>query len=634
MQRIDFLILAAFIFYSLYSGFKERKRASLNLEEYFLAGRGVPGWKAGISMAATQFAADTPLLVMGLIATAGLFALWQLWIYAISFLLVGFLLAPSWRRARVLTDAEFAELRYGGKAALFLRGFKAVYFGTIFNCAVLAMVLLAATRIAEPFLFWDQWLPSALYDGLRALVAALDLKMTLAAASPDEVLRLSTNNFISIGVIVGVTAMYSMMGGLRSVINTDVGQFALMMLASLIYTWTAVAQAGGLGAVGEGLARLNETGRLAMDRMELTGLDPSTAANAGAALLLAFGVQWLIQMNSDGTGYIAQRIMACRSDRDARIATLVFSFAQILLRSLLWIPLGLALLTLFPPAAGDAGTLFKAEREATFILGMKEHLPPGALGILLTGMLAALASTLDTHLNWGASYWTNDLYRRLYCEELRRKQPSGRSLVWVARLANMLILALSLYVMNHLNSIQEAWQFSLLLGAGMGLPLILRWLWWRMNSWAEIAAILASLAAAPLALALFSADRIGERLLFMAAASLAASAVAIMVAGPESRATLERFVERVRPAGYWGEWDARYALHGRRRLWRGLSATLLAALTLFSLLVAFGSMLADSPAPWHMPYPWTYRVALLVLGLALIPLWWPAVTAAAPARKD
>nr|MBA3613840.1 sodium transporter [Nitrospirales bacterium] len=164
MTGWDWAILAAFIIYALQAGFRERAVASQSLEEYFLAGRSLPGWKAGLSMAATQFAADTPLLVTGLVATAGIFALWRLWIFALAFLLMGFLLAPSWRRVGVLTDAELTEVRYGHGAASALRGIKAIYFGTIVNCTVLAMVLLAATRLAEPFLLWDQWLPSGLFD--------------------------------------------------------------------------------------------------------------------------------------------------------------------------------------------------------------------------------------------------------------------------------------------------------------------------------------------------------------------------------------------------------------------------------------------------------------------------------------
>jgi solute:Na+ symporter, SSS family len=500
LHTIDFLIILAFIIYSLSSGLRARKQASKNLEEYFLAGRSVEGWKAGISMAATQFAADTPLLVMGLIATAGIFSLWQLWIYGISFLLIGFLMAPRWRNARVLTDAELSELRYSGKPALFLRGFKAFYFGTVFNCAVMAMVLLAATRIAEPFLFWGEWLPPSVFNSISQFVDFLGLNLTLETQGAAIALKNSTSNFISIGLIVAVTAMYSMTGGLRSVIDTDVVQFVIMIVSTAIYAWFAVSQAGGLDQIQNQIANLSAQGNLLLTPTQVTAFTPFRAFGVSFPLLAAFALQWLIQMNSDGTGYLAQRIMACKSDKDAKIATVVFTFSQILLRSLLWIPLGLALIVLFPPAAGMSEDLYKANRELTYIRGMVEYLPAGILGILLTGMLAALASTVDTHLNWGASYWTNDIYKRIICESILKVKPDPRSLVWVARLSNILVLIISIYVMTHLVSIQRAWQVSLMLGAGMGIPLLLRWLWWRMNSWAEIAAIAASLIGAPFAL--------------------------------------------------------------------------------------------------------------------------------------
>jgi Na+/proline symporter len=184
---LDAAILLAFAIYAVSSGLRARRTASTGLAEYFLAGRSLPGWKAGISMAATQFAADTPLLVTGLIATAGIFSLWRLWIYALAFLLLGFVLAPSWRRAGVLTDAELAEVRYGGAGAAWLRGVKAVYFGLVFNCAVLAMVLWAAKEIAEPFLRWHQWLPQGFVFGVRALVEWLGVPFARASASEVDV---------------------------------------------------------------------------------------------------------------------------------------------------------------------------------------------------------------------------------------------------------------------------------------------------------------------------------------------------------------------------------------------------------------------------------------------------------------
>ena len=199
-------------------------------------------------------------------------------------------------------------------------------------------------------------------------------------------------------------------------------------------------------------------------------------------LLSLLGLLWLINSVSDGSGYLAQRSMACRSDQDAKTAAVVFTFTQVVVRSLLWLPLGIGLLVLFPSDPALPVELLQGNREATYILGMSELLPPGLLGLMLTGMLAALASTVDTHLNWGASYWTNDLYKRFICQAWLKREPSGRTLVWVARGSNLVILLIALAIMTQLTSINQAWQVNLLFGAGLGVVQVLRWLWWRMNA--------------------------------------------------------------------------------------------------------------------------------------------------------
>ncbi|MDQ3365863.1 MAG: sodium transporter, partial [Myxococcota bacterium] len=507
MAGIDVAIVLLFVGYALLMGLRSRRLASTNLDEYFLAGRSLPGWKAGLSMSATQFAADTPLLVTGLIATAGVFSLWRLWIYAIAFLLLGFVLAPSWRKAGVLTDAELTEVRYGGSAAAVLRGIKAVYFGTIFNCAVLSFVLLAATRIAEPFLTWDQWswFPDGLHATFVALAEWIGTPLTIAgevpAAWPADIWVRSANNLISIAAILLVTTFYSTTGGLRSVVDTDIAQLALMLVGTFAFAWFVVERAGGLTALPDEIrARFAAGGGPGgIDAEQILGFTPSQAKDAGFAVLGVFAIQWLAQMNADGTGYLAQRVMACRSDRDARHATVWFTVTQILVRSLLWIPLGLGLLLLFPPTPDLALEHARAEREYSYVLGMAA-LPAGLKGLLITAMLAALASTVDTHLNWGSSYWTNDIYKRFVCEAWRKRTPSARNLVWVARGANLVILAIALVVMTRLGSIATAWKTSLLLGAGMGGVLVLRWLWWRVTAWGELAAILASGILAPVLL--------------------------------------------------------------------------------------------------------------------------------------
>jgi len=557
-------------------------------------------------------------------ATAGIFALWQLWIYALAFLFMGFVLASSWRRAGVITDAELTEVRYGDKAAAVLRGVKAVYFGTIFNCTVLAWVLFAAAKIAEPFLLWDLWLPSGVFQPVVDLVKWVGVPLTVGPANDQEVWVKSAANLISIGLMVLVTTLYSATGGLRSVVATDIVQFFIMLLGTLGFTIIVVAKVGGLAAVKEQIFEKFATGGPGGILPEqILAFTPDQAKDASLALLFLFALQWIIQLNSDGTGYLAQRSMACRSEKDAKIAAIVFTFAQVLLRSLLWLPLGLGLLILFPPDPNLAQEYLQADREATYVRGMAELLPPGLMGLMLTAMLAALASTVDTHLNWGASYWTNDIYKRFICQAWLRREPGERSLVWVARFSNILILTIALVIMTQLTSINEAWQLSLLLGAGMGVVLILRWIWWRMNAWAEIAAILISLVIAPILLIYVDDQHHALRLLVMAVVSTVAALVAIRVAGPEDRDRLLSFYERVRPLGFWGPIaEAVGNDDGPRRLWRSLQTMMTCGFSVFCLLVGIGTWLTGSPPPFWFPWQSLWIVGLILTGLALCPLWY------------
>jgi len=621
LTGLDGLIVLAFAVYALVVGWRARRKASRGLESYFLASRSLDGWKAGLSMAATQFAADTPLLVTGLIATAGIFSLWRLWIYAIAFLLLGFLLAPCWRRARVVTDAELAELRYGSRGAAWLRGAKAIYFGTVFNSVVLAMVFWAAKEIAEPFLLWHEWLPAAVFEPIRTAISGVGVPFA-SGDGPDVWIR-STDNAVSLALLLGVTFLYSASGGLRGVVQTDVVQLALMLGATGLYAGIVLVETGGPAAMAERLRELYAAGGPGGIRPdEILAFTPGRAKDAGLAVLAVFGLQWLVQMNADGTGYLAQRTMACRTDADAVRATLVFSVTQILVRSLLWLPIGVGLLVLFPAEPGSVNAGVAAEREVTFVRGMAELLPTGVRGAMLAAMLAALASTIDTHVNWGASYWSNDLYGRFYCS-WRGRRPGPRALVRVARLSSALILAVALTVMTQLASIQAAWHASLLLGAGMGVPLVLRWVWWRVTAWGELSAILASLLLAPLLLWL--TDHEALRLLAIAIASTTA-AIATSLAGPaEPRGRLLAFYNQVRPPGFWGP-IAREAGDtagdGPHRLVRALAATALSALCLFCALTGLGSWLVEGTPPSWLPHGSTWIALLLTVAATVAPLAW------------
>ena len=449
---IDLIIILAFVAYSITAGFRAKSKASKNLEEYFLAGKTLTGWKAGLSMAATQFAADTPLLVTGLIATGGIFLLWRLWIYGIAFLMMGFIFGASWRRAGVLTDAELTEIRYSGKGVLSLRVLKAVYYGTVINCIVLAMVLVAAVRISEVFLPWNEWLPPGLYDLLITITRSLGLYIGTISTAVDPAIA-TTNNLISILLILGFTALYSTTGGLRSVVVTDLMQFVLAMIGTLIYAFIIVDHVGGLAAMVEKMSAIYGS--------ETAGKLLSFGPPGGEILmpfLIIISIQWFFQMNSDGTGYLAQRTMACVTDKDARIAAMVFTWMQVLVRSLIWLVIGVGLLVIYPFTPETAsGDHFVAARELLFVTGIDDLLPVGIRGLMLTGLLAALASTIDTHLNWGASYWSNDVYNRLICNHWLKREPKNRELVLVARLSSVIILIIAIIIMANLGSIQTTW---------------------------------------------------------------------------------------------------------------------------------------------------------------------------------
>jgi len=626
LETIDIIIVLSFVLYAITSGLRAKGQASKNLEEYFLAGRSLKGWQAGISMSATQFAADTPLNVMGIIAVSGIFALWQMWIYALAFLMMGFVLASSWRNAGVLTDAELTEIRYGKRPAAVLRGFKALYFGTLFNCIVLAWVFFAGAKIAEPFLLWHQWLSPSFFNPVVQVVEWMGVTLATVSQDDPDVWIKTASNFISIFAIIAVTTFYSATGGLRAVVRTDIAQFVIMMVGTTLFAWFVIKEVGGLPAMTQKIqAQFANGGPGGIRPNEILAFTPTQAKDVSFGLLALFALQWLIQLNADGTGYLAQRSMACRSEKDAKIAAVVFTVTQVILRSLLWLPIGLGLMLIYPPDMSMSVEQMTPLREVTFVWGMAELLPPGVKGIMLTGMLAALASTVDTHINWGSSYWTNDIYKRFVCQAWLNKKPSDRSLVWVARGSNFLIIGIALAIMTQLKSINQTWQISLLLGAGMGVVLILRWIWWRMNAWAEIAAISSSLIFAWILMVYYPDMEHAWKLLIMAIISTVAALLAIQIKGPEDKKRLQEFYKRVRPPGYWGPIARSLNINpneGPRRLWRGVSAMFVSAFSFFCILTGLGTLLVGGPSPIWFPWVEIWIILLLILGTVLTPVWW------------
>jgi solute:Na+ symporter, SSS family len=530
-----------------------------------------------------------------------------LWIYALAFLLMGFLLGGAWQRARVLTDAEFTMLRYSARGAFTLRILKAVYYGTVINCVVLAFVLVAAVRIFELFLPWHEWLPAGLHDAIAAAISATGLVIASGVSGVDPATA-TVNNVVSIVIMLVFVALYSTSGGLRGVIATDILQLAFMLLGTVAYAWVAVRHAGGMGELLASLEVL-----YGADAERFVTFSPAT--DILTAFLVVVSLQWFFQLNSDGTGYLAQRTMACADEREARTAAVVFTFVQIVVRSLLWLMIGLALLVIYPfdpvIAMDDR---FVAERELTFARGMDDLLPVGLRGLMLTGMLAALASTVDTHLNWGASYWSNDIYRGWWLERVARRPARPRELVRVARLSNLLLIVLALIVMVQLDSIQAGWHLSLLFGAGMGAVLVLRWLWERINLYCELAAIAASIAAAPVLL--LTVDEEWLRLASMAGISTVAVVLAALFMPATEPHRLQTFYQRVRPPGLWHRTALAAGEHPavpRRRLSAGAAAIGAAAVSVYGALVGLAQIMV-ARADWA-------TAAMLIAAVLAAPVW-------------
>jgi Na+/proline symporter len=343
--------------------------------------------------------------------------------------------------------------------------------------------------------------------------------------------------------------------------------------------------------------------------------------------LIVVSLQWFFQMGSDGTGYLAQRSLSCKTDRDATIAAVVFTWLQIVLRSVLWLIIGVGLLVIYPFTQQQAGADdFAASRELVFVTGIAELLPPGVTGLMLVGLLAALASTIDTHLNWGASYWSRDIYQRLVCQEWLDRQPGDREMVLVARLSSAGILAIAFVIMANLGSIQDAWHITLTFGAGMGSVLVLRWLWERINLFSELAAMLVSMVAAPLLIAYTDAEWI--RLGGMAVLSTAAAIGITYVTPSTPIERLAGFYKQVRPMGFWRRAaeaadlpDARPV----RRLGRGLFYTAVCAASVFLMLVGLGKLVVRPPGE-----PVWWAVLYVTGSLALIPAWWRGLAEDAP----
>ncbi len=531
----DWLIIGLYMALALGVGLMMRKRAGTNRTSYFLAGRSLPWWLVGTSMAATTFAADTPLAVTGLIASKGLSGNW-LWLPVMGIHAAVFVVfAANWSRSGVVTDAELIQRRYSGSSASILRQCRAL-LQLLSNCVILGWVLRAMVKIASPFFHWEQWLPS-LMQGLTPL-----WPQGTALGSPSE--------GMTIVVLLLIVGCYSSLGGLHGVILTDLVQLSLALLGSFwlaFQAWQAVDGRAGLLA---GLERLYGDQHLYLDLFPTPGAGWLEAVGISAGL---FGFYIIVQsfsnLSADGGGYFMQRLNAARSPRDAQQGALVFLIIHYLTRVWPWFVVGLVALVLVPLGQetkhlSNLGALVAADREMAWPVLMAHLLGPGWLGVVLMSLLAAFMSTVDTHINWGASYIVNDIWLAL------RPTASDREQIRMARLAVLVFVVLAILVSFQIHTIEQAWKWIAMLGAALGLPTILRWLWWRVNATGEIAAMLCGMIVGS-ALTLWSPLPYELRLIAIAAASAIGLIAGIRFGPPTDQAHLRRFVDQVQPLGHW-----------------------------------------------------------------------------------
>lgn len=576
LQLIDWLIIAGYFAVSLLIGLLTARKSGGSSSEFFLSGRSMPWWLLGVSMVATTFSADTPNLVADIVRQNGVSGNWVWWAFLLTGMLTVFVYARMWRRSGVLTDVEFYELRYSGKEAAFLRGFRALYLGVFFNIVIMATVCVAAVKIGGVLLGLPGW-------------------KTLLLASV-------------------VTVFYSALGGLRGVVITDFVQFLLAMVGSIGAAYVVI----NLPEVG-GLAAMMEAPQL-QDKLNFIP-DISNRDLYISVFVIPLAVQWWSVWypgaEPGGGGYIAQRMLSAKNENHALGATLLFNIAHYALRPWPWILVALASLIVFPNLA---------DLEAAFphvdpgVIGhdlaypaMLSYLPAGLLGLVLASLMAAFMSTISTHLNWGASYVVNDFYQRFL-----RRDADNRELVRVGRITTVLLMLFAALLSTAIANAKEGFQVLLQIGAGTGLIFILRWFWMRINAYTEIAGMVISFAYA-LAVVFIKPEDSDWVILCAGILITTAGWLLVTFLTPEtSQEQLLAFYKKIRPAGRswkkrFGELEPAEAPDRIPMALRVLSVPV-ATVLVYSALFGTGSMLyGDHTNAWWLFGLTAGATAVLVL---------------------
>jgi Na+/proline symporter len=535
LHTVDWGIIAGYVVLAMAVGLYFTRRASSSVEQFFVSGRSLPWWLAGTSMAATNFSIDTPVAISGLVAKEGVAGVWFFWSSGIAAMLATFFFARLWRRAGVITDAEIIELRYSGRPAAALRLVKGLYFGVLINCFVLGWVMTAMLKVMGE-------------------VTDLD-RMTILV------------------FFVGIALVYTLLSGFWGVVVTDLLQYVVALAGSLAVAIYAVRAAGGLGEM---------TGRLARRFPEggVTDFVPGLSSGSGplSMFLVYIGLQWWAHKYADGGGKTIQRMLAARDERQAVLGTLWFALANYALQVWPWILTALAALARW-------GRL--ADPEAAYPRTMIDVLPHGLLGLATVALLGAFMSTVDTHLNLGASYMVNDLYRRFLV-----KRASEAHYVLASRISMLLNMALACLIGWQIKSVGRAWKFVLAFVAGAGPTFILRWFWWRANAWTELGALAASGVVATYLQLAHPELLYSFRLLAVVGLSAAVWLPATLLTPPSAEARLAEFLRRVRPGSPgWAGLAARLGITQEPFFRRAAVRWLAGCGVLFGLCFGLGHLL-------------------------------------------
>jgi solute:Na+ symporter, SSS family len=445
---LDWLVVALYFLFNLGIGLYYKSRAGKSVNEFFLSGRNVPWWLAGTSMVATTFAADTPLAVTGMVAKGGIAGNWLWWNFVASGMLTVFFYARLWRRSGVMTDIEFSEIRYAGKPAAFLRGFRALYLAIPINCIILGWVNLAMVKILQLVLGVDK---------VQALLIVMGL--------------------------IALTSFISTLSGLWGVLVTDVFQFVIKMGMVTALAVFAVQAVGGIDAMKIKLAAIDQArGLAAGGKGSVLNFVPDldSAWMPMITFLVYISMNWWATWypgaEPGGGGYVAQRMFCAKDEKNSLLATLWFNIAHYAIRPWPWILVALTSLILFPNLT---------DPETGYIRVMIAYLPPSLRGLMVAAFAAAYMSTIATQLNWGASYLINDFYRRFW-----KTDASDQHYVSASQWATVMLTIISGIVTFFMGSISGAWKLLIVTGAGTGGVLLLRWYWWRINAWSEVSAMI------------------------------------------------------------------------------------------------------------------------------------------------